>query len=99
MRWLVRLRHPTRRDRARPFSGSGTTVEACIIEGAEALLHEAGLTTSGRYGIWGGLTPNNAPTWTPAPAASLITCPRMRPEPGHTSTPRKPACDGRRWRC
>lgn len=46
--------------------------EQCL---AEALLHEAGKTTSGRYGIWGGLTPKQRARMDPSAGRSLITCP------------------------
>ena len=46
--------------------------EQCL---AEALLHEAGKTTSGRYGIWGGLTPKQRAHMDPSAGRSLITCP------------------------
>ena len=51
------------------------------------LLHEAGKTTSGRYGIWGGLTPKQRARMDPSAGRSLITCPECGPEPKRTSTP------------
>lgn len=46
--------------------------EQCL---AEAMLHEAGKTTSGRHGIWGGLTPKQRAHMDPSAGRSLITCP------------------------
>ena len=40
MRWLVRLVTPPGGTVLDPFAGSGTTGEACIIEGADCVLIE-----------------------------------------------------------
>lgn len=40
MRWLVRLVTPTGGTVLEPFAGSGTTVEACILEGFHCIAIE-----------------------------------------------------------
>ncbi len=42
MRWLVRLVTPPGGTVLEPFAGSGTTVEACIIEGFDCIAIEKG---------------------------------------------------------
>ncbi|MCB1240663.1 MAG: hypothetical protein KDB30_13470, partial [Tetrasphaera sp.] len=40
MRWLVRLVTPPGGTVLEPFAGSGTTVEACIVEGFQCIAIE-----------------------------------------------------------
>ncbi len=42
MRWLVRLVTPPGGTVLEPFAGSGTTVEACIVEGFRCIAIEKG---------------------------------------------------------
>ena len=42
MRWLVRLVTPPGGTVLEPFAGSGTTVEACIVEGFDCIAIEKG---------------------------------------------------------
>ena len=42
MRWLVRLVTPPGGTVLEPFAGSGTTVEACIVEGFQCIAIEKG---------------------------------------------------------
>ena len=43
MRWLVRLVTPPGGTVLEPFAGSGTTVEACIVEGFDCIAIEKGI--------------------------------------------------------